>query len=75
MSLVRKVKLLALVSILIAFVILLTTFIIPNCKYNKAVDLSEKGKYEEAYTLFNELNDYKDSVNKMKINKYNEFSP
>lgn len=62
----------ALVSILIAFVILLTTFIIPNFKYNKAVDLSEKGKYEEAYTLFNELNDYKDSANKMKSNKYNE---
>ncbi len=45
----------------IAFVIVLTTVIIPNAKYNSALDLYNAGKYEEAITAFTALNGYKDS--------------
>ncbi len=46
----------------IAFVIVLTTFIIPNQKYQAAVELYNAGKYEEAIAAFTELNGYKDSA-------------
>ncbi len=46
----------------IAFLILLTTVIIPNHKYNNAVLLMNEGKYEEAICIFLELNGYKDSL-------------
>ena len=46
----------------VAFLILLTTVIIPNNKYNNAVSLMNEGKYEEAICIFLELNGYKDSL-------------
>jgi hypothetical protein len=46
----------------IAFVILLTTVIIPNQKYNAAVELYNAGKYEEAIAAFTALDGYKDSA-------------
>lgn len=45
----------------IAFTILLKTVIIPNQKYNAAVELYNGGKYEEAIVAFEALDDYKDS--------------
>ena len=45
----------------IAFLILLTTVIIPNHKYNNAVLLMNEGKITEAYEYFTALNGYKDS--------------
>lgn len=45
----------------IAFVIVLTTVIIPNGKYNSAVELYNAEKYDEAITAFKALNGYKDS--------------
>ena len=47
----------------IAFVIVLTTVIIPNSKYNAAIKLMDEGKYDEAITAFSSLN-YKDSSEK-----------
>lgn len=58
------------VAVVLVFVIVLTTVIIPNSKYNNAVALMEAGKYEEAITTFEELDDYKDSVDKIKECKY-----
>ena len=49
------------IIVCIAFIIVLTTIIIPNGKYNDAVELYNAGKYDEAITAFTELNGYKDS--------------
>ena len=46
----------------IAFVIVLTTVIIPNQKYAAAVELYEAGKYEDAIAAFTALDGYKDSA-------------
>ena len=48
----------------IAFVIVLTTVIIPNIKYNAAVSLLNDGKIIEAYDSLIALNGYKDSTTK-----------
>jgi len=45
----------------IAFVIVLTTVIIPNSKYNSALNLYNAGKYDEAIAAFKAMNGYKDS--------------
>ena len=47
--------------VVIAFVIVLNTVIIPNVKYNNAVEMMDDGKYEEAVTILNKLGDYKNS--------------
>ena len=54
------------VVVCIAFLIVLTTVIIPNQKYNEAVALMESGDYAAAYPLLQEL-DIKDSASKRKI--------
>ena len=50
----------------IAFVIVLTTVIIPNGKYNAAINLIEKGDIINAYDSLIALNGYKDSAEKAK---------
>lgn len=47
--------------IVIAFIIVLATVIIPNSKYNDAILLVENQQYEEAVSIFVELDGYKDS--------------
>ncbi|MCR4618475.1 MAG: DUF6273 domain-containing protein [Lachnospiraceae bacterium] len=47
----------------IAFVIVLTTVIIPGNKYSSAMELYNSQQYEEAYKAFNSLN-FKDSADK-----------
>lgn len=54
------------VAVVLVFVIVLTTVIIPNGKYNKAVALMEAEKYEEAAVAFEALNGHKDSAEKIK---------
>ncbi len=49
------------IIIFIILLILLNTVIIPNGKYNEAINLMETGKYEEAISVFVELEGYKDS--------------
>ena len=60
----------------IAFVIALTKVIIPNSKYNSAVELFNSGKYDEAISAFTALNGYKDSETQLEkcyiIKKYGE---
>lgn len=53
------------ISIVFAVIILLVIstlkFVIPGINYNKAVELMNNGKYQEAIAKFTELGDYKDS--------------
>ncbi len=58
------------VAACLAFVILLTTVIIPSAKYNAAVKLYESGKYEEAKTAFEAMEGYKDSKEQIINCKY-----
>ena len=46
-------------------------FVIPNAKYNKAVTLMNSGNYTEAIELFDELEYFKDSTEKIKECEYN----
>lgn len=60
----KKVKtiFILILCIIIAFIVLLTTFIIPNGKYNEAMQLYNVGNYTEAMNIFKSLNGYKDSA-------------
>ncbi len=63
----KKLKKIAIISapiicVLVAFIVLLNTVIIPNSKYNNAVALMEAGQYEEAIAAFEAMDGYKDSV-------------
>ncbi len=58
------------VATCIAFVIVLTSVIIPNSKYNSAVNLMNAGNYEEAIDIFEALDGYKDSQNQINECKY-----
>ena len=63
------------VAACIAFLIVLTTVIIPNSKYNAAVALMNNKKYDEAITAFEAMDGYKDSENRLEncyIGKYGE---
>ena len=51
----------------IAFVIMLNMVIIPQQKYNKAMNLLESGDYDSAYSLLEEINKDDD----IKVSKYN----
>lgn len=57
------------ICVCIAFVIVLTTVIIPSIKYSSALNLYNTGKYDEAITAFKNLNGYKDSKEKYAIVK------
>lgn len=54
----------SIVCVVIAFVIVLNTVIIPNTKYNDAIALMDAGNIVEAYEALIALNGYKDSVTK-----------
>ena len=49
------------VAACVAFVIILTTVIIPNSKYNAAVSFYENGEYKKAAIAFSGIEDHKDA--------------
>jgi len=53
------------VCVVIAFIIVLNTVIIPNNKYNEAIALMDVGKYEDAIQLFNDVLGIKDAKEKL----------
>lgn len=55
------------VCVLVCFIAALPTVIIPNYKYNAAMELYSAGKYSEAAAAFESIGDYKDSEEKAKI--------
>ena len=59
------------VCVITAFFVVLNTVIIPTGKYNDAIALMDAGKYYEAITAFEALDEYKDSVTKIDECKYN----
>jgi len=64
----KRIKIvLAIVTLfLIIFVTIIISknVIIPNIKYNKAMSLIKAGNLDEAYTIFNDLGEYKDATDK-----------
>lgn len=52
------------VCAIVAFIIVLNAVIIPNGKYNDAVALMDAGVLDEAYSIFIELENYKDAADK-----------
>lgn len=64
---IKKIAIIAtsIVCVVIAFVIVLTTVIIPISKYNNALTLMNNGKYTEAILAFEALDGYKDSKTKI----------
>lgn len=69
----------AIIALILAFIIVLNTVIIPNGKYNDAIALMNEGKYEEAIAAFEALDGYRDSdsrINECKTvildSKYND---
>ena len=79
-QIIKKLKIATpIVTAVIILLILLNNVIIPNAKYNNAISLMEEGKYSEAVTAFEALEDYKDSAIKIveckfgiKDGKYND---
>ena len=68
----------AVVALGIGVTVLTVTVIIPESKYNSAVELMNSGKYDEAITAFEAMDGYKDSAEQItkcetgiKENKYN----
>ena len=66
-----KVILITILSLaIIIFFILLPTVIIPNGKYNDAIELMNDGKYDTAIQAFESLDGYRDSDTQIKECKY-----
>lgn len=59
------------IVVLLVFFLVLITIIIPNIKYNSAIDLMSEGKYQEALSVFEEISGHKDSGERIKECSYN----
>lgn len=59
----KYLQLVLAVIIIVGIVLLITTVINPMLKYSSAAGALDKGEYETAIKLFDELGDYKDSEN------------
>ena len=70
----KKIAMIAspIVVAVVVFIIILNSVIIPNGKYNDAIELMNVGKYEEAISAFEALDGYKDSEIKIFECKYNQ---
>lgn len=63
------------VATLLVIAIILGFFVIlPQSKYNKAVDMMNSGDYNGAYEIFADLDEYKDSYNRKYECRYKEAS-
>ena len=58
------------IAVVIVFIIILNSVIIPSVKYNSAVKMMNNGEYEEAIAAFEELDGYKESENQIKECNY-----
>ena len=68
----KKTKIVfSLIVICFAIIIFYVNVIVPNDKYNQAVELSNSGQYEEAIKIYKELGNYKNSQRLILENKYN----
>lgn len=72
---VKKIGIIAAAVLLViigAFVLLYTESIIPQRKYDAAMELVNNGQFDEAIAVFSELDDYKDSAKW--VNAKNNYS-
>lgn len=53
------------ICVVVAFIVVLTTIIIPNNKYNSAIDLMNEGNFSDAISIFESLEDFRDSNEKI----------
>ena len=60
----------SIVTVVIVFIVLLNSVIIPTSKYNDAVDLMNNGQYDTAIKAFEALDGYKDSNTQIKECRY-----
>ena len=60
-----KKRWIAVLLVLVAAALIVWKVVIPNNRYNKAVELMNAGRYGEAITAFAELDGYKDSEKKI----------
>ncbi len=60
------------VALLIIFLIILNTVILPASNYKKALAEADAGNYSEAYSLFNKKPDYKDTKDQIAAAKLKE---
>lgn len=62
----KKIAMIAtpIVCAVVAFIIVLNSVIVPNSKYKAALELYDAGNSDEAYSIFQELGNYKDSAEK-----------
>ena len=58
-------------AIAIAVLLLINAVIIPETKYNKAMDLMEKQEFNKAYEILGSLGDYADAAEQIRQSKYN----
>ncbi len=68
---IKKVSIISGASVvaLIIVIVLLTTLIIPTTNFNKATELLNSGKYEEAMDIYQNLDGFGNSDNKVKVIK------
>ena len=73
-KLIKKIVAIAtpIAAVLVAFVIVLTTVIMPQSNYKKALCEVDTGNYSNAYMLFEKYPDYKDTQEQIKIAKAKE---
>ncbi len=57
-------------SLILLAVVVYIYVLAPSSKYNKAIDLAERGEYDEAIAVFRELENYKDSQFRVKETTY-----
>ena len=61
----RNIAIGSAVCALVAFAIVFVTVIIPSNKYNGALEMAQRGEYDEAIAVLTELGDYKDAKEKI----------
>ena len=69
----KKPIIISIVCICVVLIILGITLGIPLYKYNKAESLFNNGSYQEAASIYEGLNNFKDSDNKLSLCKWNIF--
>ncbi len=64
---IKKVAIVgSIIVAIVVFLVILTSVIIPNSKYNDAIALMDAGQYEDAIVAFEAMDGYKDSKQQIK---------
>ena len=69
----KKPIIISIICVCVVIIILGITLGIPLYKYNKAESLFNNGSYQEAASIYEGLNNFKDSDNKLSLCKWNIF--